>query len=91
MLRWQENDAQLHLEITSALATRADDFSPHDVTHLQQLMVGHKGPHSMAVMGVMTIFGIHKTELEEKAFDLVLKQLCYDVEVWRVHTKKCTD
>ena len=26
--RWQENDAQLHLEIASALATRAEDFGP---------------------------------------------------------------
>ena len=32
-----------------------------------------------------------KMELEEKACDLVLKRLCYDVEVWRAHTQKCTD
>ena len=87
---WQENDAQLHLENTSALATRADDFSPHDVTPLHQLIVGHKGPQNMAVVGAMANLGTRKTELEEKALDLVLKQLCYDVEVWRVHTQKCS-
>ena len=91
MLPWQENDPQLHLEITSALATRADDFSPHDVTPLQQLMVGHKAPHNMAAVDAMTHLDTHKTELEEKAFDLVLQELCYDVEVWRVHTQQCSD
>ena len=28
ILPWKENDTQLHLEISSALATKADDFSP---------------------------------------------------------------
>ena len=88
MLRWQENDARLHLEITSALATRADDFNPHNVSPLQQLMAGHKGPQNMAVVDAMTHLDTHKTELEEKAFDLVLKQPCYDVEVRRTHTQK---
>ena len=68
MMRWQENDAQLHLEITSALATRADDFSPHAVTLLQQLMVGHKGPQNMAVVDALSNLDTHKTELEEQAF-----------------------
>ena len=63
MLPWQENDAQLHLEITSALATRADDFGPHDATPLQQLMAGHKGPQNMAVAGAMTNWTLTKTEL----------------------------
>ena len=40
MLRWQENYAQLHLEITSSLATRAEDFGSHDVTLLKELMEG---------------------------------------------------
>ena len=66
MLLWQENDPQLHLEITSALATRADDFSPHDVAPLQQLMAGHKGPQNMAVVGAMTNVEAQKTELEDK-------------------------
>ena len=70
------------------MATRVDDCSPHAVTPLQQLMAGHKGPENMAVVGAMTNLDTHKRELEEKAFDLVLKQLCYDVEVWRVHTHR---
>ena len=45
----------------------------------------------MAVLDAMTKLENHEMELEEKAFDLVLKQLCYDVEVWRVHTQKCSD
>ena len=77
--------------ITLALATRADDFSPQAVALLQQLMAGHKGPQNMAVVDAMTNLDTHKTELEEKAFDLVLKQILYDVEVWRVHTQKCAD
>ena len=61
------------------------------MTPLHQLMAGHKGPQNMAVVDAMTSLDTHKTELEEKAFDMVLKQLCYDVEVWCVHTQKCTD
>ena len=91
MLRRQDNNAQLHLEIASALATRAEDFGPHDVTQLRQLMEGHKGPQHMAVMHAMSDLDSYKTELQEKEFELVLKQLCYDAEVWRVHTQKCSD
>ena len=58
------------------------------VAHLQQLIVGHKGPQNMAVVGAMTHLDTHKTELEDKALDLVLKQLCYDVEVWRARTHR---
>ena len=54
MPRWPENDAQLHNDLASALATRADDFSPHCVAPLQQLMAGHTGPQNMAVVGAIT-------------------------------------
>ena len=33
-----ENDPQVHLEIASVLATRADDFSPQDLAVLKALM-----------------------------------------------------
>ena len=38
-------------------------------------------------MGAMTNLDTHQIEMEEKVFDLVLKQLCYDVEVGRAHTE----
>ena len=90
MLPWQKNDAQLHLDITSALATRGMTSAPR-CDPAPATDGGPQGSQDMAVVDAMTNLDTHKTELEEKAFDLVLKQLCYDVEVWHVHTQKCTD
>ena len=49
-----ENDPQVHLEISSVLATRADDFSPHDLAVLKALMDTHCGPRTIPINDAMS-------------------------------------
>ena len=49
-----ENDPQVHLEITSVLASRGDDFKPEDLQVLKVLMDSHCAPRNMPIIDAMT-------------------------------------
>ena len=78
--RWIKNDPQLHLEITSLLATRAEDFNVRTVTVLNELMVQHAGPKNGLIIEAMTKLEGHKEQLADKEFALLLSQLTYDTD-----------
>ena len=86
-----ENDPQVHLKICSVLATRAGDFRPQDLAVLKALMDTHCGPRNMPIIDAMTKLEGHKAALEEQKFQLVMNQLTYDVDAWRVHKHTCSD
>ena len=72
---WVENDPQVHLEVTSVLATKADDFAPASLTVLKHLMEAHCGPRNMPIYDAMAKLESHKTEIEEQPFVLIMSQL----------------
>ena len=86
-----ENDPQVHLEIASVLATRADDFSPQDLAVLKALMDTHCGPRNIPIIDAMAKLEGHKASLDEQEFQLFLNQLNFDVDAWRVHIRTCSD
>ena len=86
-----ENDPQVHLEISSVLATRAEEFSPHDVGVLKTLMEAHCGPRNIPIIDAMAKLEGNKASLDEQAFQLLMNQLTYDVDAWRVHRHTCSD
>ena len=84
-----ENDPQVHLEICSVLATRAGDFSPQDLAVLKALMDTHCGPRNVPIIDAMAKLEDHKASLDEQEFQLLMNQLSYDVDAWRVHKHTC--
>ena len=86
-----ENDPQVHLEIASVLATRAGDFSPKDLAVLKALMDTRCGPRNMPIIDAMAKLEGHKASLDEQEFQLLMNQLTYDVDAWRVHKHTCSD
>ena len=73
------------------LVTRAADFSPKDLAVLKELMDTHCGPRNMPIMDAMTKLEGHKAALEDQECQLVMNQLTYDVDAWRVHKHTCSD
>ena len=88
---WIQNDPQVHLEITSVLAMKAYDFSPHCMTHFRELMESHCGPRNIPIVEAMTKLEDQKTQIQEQEFMLVMNQLQYDVDAWRVHKQTLSD
>ena len=86
-----ENDPQVHLEICSVLATRAVDFSPNDLAALKVLMDTHCAPRNIPIINAMQQLEGHKASLDEQEFQLLMNQLTYDVDAWRVHKHTCSD
>ena len=86
-----ENDPQVHLEICSVLVTRADGFVPQDLGVLKGLMDAHCGPRNIPIIDAMSKLEGHKVALDEQTFQLLMNQLTYDVDAWRVHKRTCGD
>ena len=86
-----ENDAQVHMEICSVLATRADGFAPRDLNVLKTLMDSHCGPQSIPIIDARSKLESHKAAVDEQEFQLLINQLTYDVDAWRVHKHTCGD
>ena len=81
----------MHLEVTSVLAMKPGDFTPASLTVLKNIMEAHCGPQNMPKIDAMEKLQSHKAEIEEQEFELIMKQLGYDVDAWRVHMKTVSD
>ena len=86
-----ENDPQVHLEICSVLVTRVDGFVPQDLGVLKALMDSHRGPQSIPFIDAMSKLESHKAEVDEQEFQLLMNQLSYDMDLWRVHKHTRSD
>ena len=85
MRAYIENDPQVHLEITSVLATKADDFQPQHLEVLKVLMDSHCGPRNIPIIDAMTKLHDSQAAIVEQEFQLIMKQLFHDRASWRVH------
>ena len=80
-----ENDVQVHLEICSVLVRRSNSFSPQDLAVLKGLMDSHCGPHSIPIIDARSKLESHKASVGEQEFSLIMTQLTYGADVWRLH------
>ena len=80
-----ENDPQVHLEISSALASRGDDFKPEDLQVLKVLMDNHCAPQNIPIITAMTKLKDSQNSIVEQEFQLLMNQLIHDRDAWRVH------
>ena len=81
-----ENDPQVHLEISSVLASRGDDFKPQDLQVLKVLMDSHCAPQNIPIIAAMTTLKDSQASIVEQEFQLIMNQLIHDRDAWRVHT-----
>ena len=65
-----ENDPQVHLEIASVLATRADDFSPQDLAVLKALMDTHCGPRNIPIIDAQTKLQDSQAQIVEQVDEM---------------------
>eukprot|EP00975_Prorocentrum_lima_P020739 4362748-Prorocentrum_lima.AAC.1 len=54
-------------------------------------MESHSGPRNMPIIDAMTKLEGNKADLEDQEFTLLMNQLAYDVDAWRVHKHTCSD
>ena len=80
-----ENDPQVHLEVSSVLASRGDDFKPQDLQVLKVLMDSHCAPQQVTMIDAMTKLKDSKASIDEQEFQLIMNQLMHDRDAWRVH------
>ena len=80
-----ENDPQVHLEITSVLATKADDFGPQHLEVLKVLMDSHCGPRNIPIIDAQTKLQDSQAQIVEQEFNLLMNQLFLDRDSIRVH------
>ena len=86
-----ENDPQVHLEISSVLASRGDDFKPQDLQVLKVLMDSHCAPRNIPIIDAMTKLKDSQASIDEQEFQLIMNQLMHDRDAWRVHKHTCSD
>ena len=58
---------------------------------LKALMDSHCGPRTIPVIDAMSKLEGHKASLDDQEFQLLMNQLTYDVNSWRVHKHTCSD
>ena len=80
-----ENDPQVHLEVSSVLASRGDDFKPQDLQVLKVLMDSHCAPQQVTMIDAMTKLKDSQASIDEQEFQLIMTQLMHDRDAWRVH------
>ena len=80
-----ENDPQVHLEVSSVLASRGDDFKPQDLQVLKVLMDSHCAPQQVTIIDAMTKLKDSQASIVEQEFQLLMNQLIHDRDAWRVH------
>ena len=85
VIPWIANDPQMHLEVNSALATRADDFAPQSMDVVKRTMDSHCGPRNIPIVDAMSKLECSKAGLDQQEFELLMSQLTFDVDAWRVH------
>ena len=50
---WVQNDPQVHLEVSSTLATQDREFTPQSLSVLRQIMDAHHGPQNIPIIHAM--------------------------------------
>ena len=83
-----ENGPQVHLEICSVLATRADSFRPQDLSALKVVMDTHCGPRPIQIIdAAMSKLEGQKEEasVDLQELQVLMRQPEYDVMGWRTH------
>ena len=80
-----ENDPQVHLEVSSVLASRGDDFKPYDLQVLKVLMDSHCAPRNIPIIEAMTNLENSQVLIIEQEFNLLINQLQLDKDAWKVH------
>ena len=58
---------------------------------LKGLMDSHRGPQSMPIIDARPKLDSHKASVDEQEFSLIMSQLEYDRDAWKVHKHTCTD
>ena len=91
VIPWIANDPQVHLEVNSALATRADDFAPQSMDVIKRMMDSHCGPRNIPIVDAMSKLECSKAGLDQQEFELLMSQMAFDVDAWRVHHQTCSD
>ena len=70
-----ENDPQVHLEVSSVLASWGDDFKPQDLQVLKVLMDSHCAPQQVTIIDAMTKLKDSQASIDEQEFQLPMNQL----------------
>ena len=64
-----ENDPQVHLEVSSVLASRGDDFKPQDLQVLKVLMDSHCAPQNIPIIDAMTKLKHNQASIAEQEWE----------------------
>ena len=64
-----ENDPQVHLEVSSVLASRGVDFQPQDLQVLNVLMDGHCAPQNIPIIDAMTKLKDSQASIAEQEWE----------------------
>jgi hypothetical protein len=90
LLRWPDGDAALDMEIKSAMLSHDVKFQPKDLPSLAQILQ----EQSLSVAGNCHVLvcnervRVQATELEERTWELVKKQIAYDKEAFQCYMAK---
>ncbi len=82
--KYQEADPSLMLELASARQERKETLSVSDFTFLKEVMANHAGSRPISDVGHRVVM----QQLEQDSFDLVIKQLQYDLQALRIARQK---
>ena len=64
-----ENDPQVHLEVSSVLASRGDDFEPQELQVLKVLMDSHCAPQNIPIIDAMTKLKDSQASIAEQEWE----------------------
>ena len=88
---WIANDPLVQLEINSALATKTDDFAPQSMDVIKRMMDSHLGPRNIPIVDATSKLESSKAGLDQQEVELIMSQIVFDVDEWRVHHQTCSD
>ncbi len=86
-----EGDANLELELQSALAEKRADWNPTELTALASLLKNQAAASNASLPEEVESVRLQVTQLEQEEFSLLKKKVQYDVRVWRVWSQKVQD
>lgn len=82
-----KGDAKLEMELASTLQEKSSNFTLRDIPSLRLLLDQKASQHNPVLAGEENLVVNKGQDLEASTFDLVMKKIEYDCNVWRVYKK----
>jgi len=85
---WVSSDPKLDMELQSGLADKSEQWTFRELTCINNMMLKYSGGKTVDIMKDEAMVEKESQQLEEISFNLLLKQVAFDAQAFRIRASK---